>query len=252
MIFIIGCGRSGTHLLADVLKCKHTDVRIEERPQFPLSISIARNMQRKADLYPILYERYRETLAESNGKLLVDKTQTNMWIAETLADDFPAAKFIGIERKLLPVISSTLLHDGFELNMGFALSFSMPCPWFGIFDHSWYILPAELAYTMRWLAHKAEMRRLAGILGPRLLVVQYEDLVRRPHEIRKRLELHFGWSTMPECRLSWEPFEGIDAAPLKKWRQNLTEEQIRGIEDCGRNMAPYVDKKIKEWATTRS
>lgn len=228
MIFIIGCGRSGTHLLADCLQGPDTVVMKEERPQFPWSIAMARNTARQKDLYPLLAEHYRELKERHEPKLFVDKTQPNMWIAEKLADEFPTAKFIGIERGILPVVSSTLLHDGFALNIMFSLSFSMPCPFFGIFDYTWYELPIEQQYALRWVAHRVEMERLRKVLGDRLVVVQYEDLVNWPLDTVDKLEEFIG--------LMVRPVKGntFDKAPLKKWRQNLTEEQVRLIEEVWR------------------
>ena len=112
MICIIGCGRSGTHLLADIFTTEQTIVEKENPLWFEHALAMARNETKKEIYLPFLIDTYRQKDAEARekGNVFVDKTHVNTWWAEALYDALPDVHFVWIEREIHPVVASMKNH----------------------------------------------------------------------------------------------------------------------------------------------
>jgi len=99
IIFILGNGRSGTHMIADLIKSSG-----EEEPAFTLSCKI--NIYNQYELIPDLLNFYK------NKNNYIDKCHPNLWIANLLKTNFPNAKFIIAVRQKPGNMESMLKHNG--------------------------------------------------------------------------------------------------------------------------------------------
>ena len=113
LAFIVGCGRSGTHWLAEGLASNaETLTTIETEPVFGWVTQMAVDPRQEATLFPRVASEYRSTAAPGEPRCLVDKSHPALWIAERLAAEFPTSRFVGIRRSVEPTVASMLHHDG--------------------------------------------------------------------------------------------------------------------------------------------
>ena len=86
-VFVIGTGRSGTHWLGHSL-IGHPEVRatIEVEPMFGLSVRMALDAAREAELFDRLVAAYESQLSQCHTRIYLDKSHPNIWIAEKCSD----------------------------------------------------------------------------------------------------------------------------------------------------------------------
>lgn len=202
-MFVIGCDRSGTHLLAQTLEAS-PDVTVNKSPDepeyepaetFQLSLAMARNPARIPSLFPVLCDRYRERLSACETRLWVDKAHPNGWLYGLLRREFPGALFAAIGRDPRGAVVSMMRHIGVRVDAAIALAYPVPCPYMGIMDESWHNLPLIDQLTLKWRSHHMlteHMRKL-----PDVRYTQYEDLVRHPAREAKRLSKWLGVEIPP-------------------------------------------------------
>jgi len=220
MILILGCGRSGTHLLADVMDGPDTIVAKEDPRWFELALAMVRN---KA-VVPKYYPRFAEMLcreheaARADGKVFVDKTHVAAWLFEWLAKDLPLYT-IWIERDPLPTIASMMCHAGMRNDLRYARCFSVPNRYMGIEDERWFDMPMVLCFAHKW---KSYHRRLIELYGRIDHFVRYEELLQHPEREITVIEEKFGIRcSRPEMRLE----------SLSKWQQILTQGAVSEINE---------------------
>lgn len=99
MIFIIGTGRSGIHWVGYILQ-SHPDiyVSIEKPALFKPVTTMALNPKLKITLFPKVVEHYRNEYDKTRHKYYADKSHPNLWHTKELANHFPQALFVGIQR----------------------------------------------------------------------------------------------------------------------------------------------------------
>jgi hypothetical protein len=218
-IFIIGCDRSGTCWLGNILQ-NHPQIQatIEHPDVFPLVTQLALNPQKENELYPKIVKFYQTQLMHTTSKYYADKSHPNLWIAEQLSETFKDALFIGIVREPLGAISSmkkhyslgTSWHDVWKKN-------SIPNKFLGITESNTitydYLIPVA-QYTMQWGAHLKEMIRLKSVLGPKLFIIRYENLINKNHMFLLKLQEFLGLSSSLIC-------DKIKRESLYKWKKNL-------------------------------
>ncbi len=102
-IFILGCGRSGTHMIGDVIAaCGCYEYNPEEQPFFDLSCKI--NIYNDKKYLP-------ELINELNKKNnYIDKCHPNIFIVSELRNAFPNAFFIYAYRNSHDTIKSMIKH----------------------------------------------------------------------------------------------------------------------------------------------
>lgn len=232
IIFVLGTGRSGTHLLGRAIS-SHSEIEghIEDPRTFHLATRIATEQDLQHSLKTlamrqVLYYRYGGLLKQSSKDLMLEKTHPNIWLAEHLAQKFPQAKFVGIYRGVYPTVSSMLLHDGV---MGWyeKLPQNKVNRFLGItknnvdyFDE----LPIESKCALRWKAHKDELNRLKSVLGDRFKLYNYEEFVKTLDRHQDDLADYLGIDNEFDI-------EPIKIESLDKWKSNLDEEQLENIDE---------------------
>jgi hypothetical protein len=203
-VFVVGCGRSGTHLLGHILsEDQNCHVRFEQPPSFNWIVKMAVDARREADLFPRLIELCKVLHGEVYPKHLTEKSHPALWLTEKLAEALPDAIFIAIKRKLLPTVASMLKHRGTRKWVEEKwVELPIPNRFLGITDAKWYRkLPLESRCALRVIAHSREVDRLYAAMPDRMQVVQYEQI---EHPL-------------------------VRPCTLEKWRDELRPEQIDNV-----------------------
>jgi hypothetical protein len=225
-IFVIGTGRSGTHWLGHILQ-SHPDIHvtIEQPPIFTWSTEMALDARTKPSLLPQLIAAYAAEHEAAAPRHYADKSHPNIWHAEELAAAFPEAVFLGIRRNPYATIASMLRHPWVLAWQDRWQEFPVPNRFLGITpeNHAAYAaLPQAARCALRWQAHMERLERLQAALGGRLLVVDYEDLVRNPELPITRLNAFLRLAT-PIATPT------VKAQSLDRWRDELAPAILRQI-----------------------
>jgi hypothetical protein len=226
IIFVLGTGRSGTHLVGYLLR-NHPDINIsiEKQQIFDLSIKIALRQQNKEIFLPKLLKLYENELKKSAPKHYADKSHTNIWIAEDLAKKFSNAIFIGIQRNPYATVASMLNHKGVLTWYRNWKQLPIPNQFLGITNTNvkeFEKMSLAKKCALRWVSHKEKMEELKKKLGNRIYVISYEELLKNPENESAKIQ-EFLKLTSPF------PLPKIRQESLDKWKKNLSQEQIQDI-----------------------
>jgi hypothetical protein len=244
-VFIIGCGRSGTHWVAravasasgyagtisdmdgvpsDVGKPLWQVRKLCEKFAYnPMSITKV-DVAKVHALYQHLHEMY------ARGQCYVDKTHGFIWAAEVLAELFPNALFVGTQRSVFPSVASLLYREG-SMRARRAgnrwRAFPVPNGPSGITTriaaecYSGLTMPERAA--LLWKSHVCKMERVKKNLGSRLLLVNFEETLKSPiAETGKHLSEFIGAGS--PCRFK-EPRPAVN----ERWREEFREHEITKI-----------------------
>lgn len=143
-LFVIGSGRSGTHLIAKIIDSSNEIVsNIEQNPIFKrakksvfLKGSFVGNIN-----YQILKIHYKKRLRKSSSKYFLDKSHPNLFLTEKLNLDFQGAKFIAVKRNVYSTIASMLRHKGVSRHFINSKKFTHPNEFLGtnLIEHRDYL-----------------------------------------------------------------------------------------------------------------
>ncbi|MBT8037056.1 MAG: sulfotransferase [Verrucomicrobiae bacterium] len=227
-VFVIGTGRSGTHWLGFSLG-GHPEVRatVEVDPMFKLSTKMALNESLEGELYGSLVKAYKKQLLKSGSKLYVDKTHPNIWIAEKLKETFPRALFVGIERNPYATVASMLKHKSVSAWHRRWKEYPVPNRFLGITEKMadrYDDIPLASQCAIRWVAHHQRMNQLRSSLADDLSVISYEDFAYDAEETILKLQKFLGLHEPI-------PVPKVKTESLRKWRANLSDENLSQIED---------------------
>jgi len=227
-IFVIGSGRSGTHWVGYILEA-HPDIHvtIEKPPIFEWVTTMA---------LPKLIERYRIEHQSVSPKHYADKSHPNIWIAEELAAAFPEALFVGIQRNPYATVASMLKHEGVLAWHKRWKEFPVPNRFLGITYENraaYESMPLAAQCALRWKVHRERLQNLRQTMDSRLLVLNYEDVIR---ESEAQLAALDAFLSLPSAL----PKPAVKSESLDRWKTELSEEikqQIAGVtglspEEC--------------------
>ncbi len=227
IIFVIGSGRSGTHLLGRTFeKNEEIDAFIEEENFFFPIAQMAVGGKDKTGLKKI-FKQYKKVFSKSKKEYILEKTHPNIWFVEDLAEYFPEAKFIGIKRNVFATVSSMLQHEG-VLSWYKRLPLDQVNPFLGITEvnkNDFADLPLESKCALRWKSHSERLDALAVAFPEKVLVIDYEEFYNEYEPLMDKLKTFLK-----------APFS-IQSEPLNneghlKWKTHLSEEQINLIKNA--------------------
>ena len=190
-IFVVGCGRSGTHWLAETLDQHPQLHNWGENPSvFGDVTQLALDPGRENELLPRVLRQYRRAIRRTAPLRLVDKCHPNLWLSDRLRLAFPNAQFVAIRREPFATVSSMLEHPGVRRWSEQWQRYPLPNRFLGIRpnaagDYARASLTERLA--LRWRAHHDRIGRLAREAQGRVFVVEYESLHEAPLAVLDRL-----------------------------------------------------------------
>ncbi|MGI9190616.1 MAG: sulfotransferase family protein [Chitinophagaceae bacterium] len=225
-IFVIGSGRSGTHLLGRVFSNRtDTTAFIEDKRFFKMVSHYATEYNRRDYTIDGIIKNYRKHFSKIQTPFILEKSHPNIWLVEPLAKAFPKAKFIGIHRGILATVNSMLQHPDIMLWYQL-LDLNEPNAFLGITENnktefaSW---PPEVQCACRVVAHRKRLMDLQARFPEKVMVLAYDDFYTKPTELMQNLRNFLGYKTP----LIPEP---LHANGLDKWQQELSAEQIQNIK----------------------
>ena len=154
IIFVLGAGRSGTHMVGEYLSYHKDITGYIEAPQF-FDLSKKISIYQQTNLISALVKKYQIELKYIKTKYMLDKSHSNIWFIEELKKEFPDSLLITVERNPFGMINSMMHHPG-VLNWYKILDLKKINPFLGIntdnilkFSH--YSLVEMCAH--KWIAH---------------------------------------------------------------------------------------------------
>ncbi|MCT7377840.1 sulfotransferase family protein [Chelativorans salis] len=225
-VFVLGTGRSGTHWVAWILEphaALHT--LIEKPPIFEWVTEMAIDPTAEDRLLPSLLRRYRLEAASARPKRLLDKSHPNIWLAEKLAEAFPAARFIGVLRDVFGTVASSLRHEGVRHWAEKWDAYPVPNRFLGVSEENreaYAQMSLAGRCAVRWRAHLHRLDELEGVLGDRMIRMRYHELQTETTRELVRLQ-EFLKLDEPI------PHPEVKSDSLSRWKKDLSEEQIAEI-----------------------
>jgi hypothetical protein len=218
-VFLIGCGRSGTTLLGDLLAI-HQDVYYLYEPRerwaavdlaTDAALAFVRHGNRcfmgESWATDGARRRFARVMNPPTGKLLVEKSPTNslrIGFLDGLAD---GARFIHIVRDGTDVVRSIVGKAGRTRRV---MGRGMVNDWWGSNDSKWTLMrdegaatgyyPNEVGWLDRsherasyeWLVSLREADRWRSVLGERLFELTYRELTESPSGVLRSLAAFMG------------------------------------------------------------
>jgi hypothetical protein len=230
-IFIIGCARSGTTWLGQILaQSEGFRVTIEDPEIFSLVDEAVLYWDRQKEVAEHLIARYRAEITLAGASIYVDKSHQNIWLVELIDRALPAARYVAIERTPYATIASMMRHPGVRRHFLHWRSYTLPNHHLGITlaDAAGYdMLPLSVKCALRWRSHRERLAELRQALGPRIHVIRYENLVEDTAGELTRLGAFIGRRLRPVPAA---------AATLEKWRDILSVRQRADIDQIVANV----------------
>ena len=225
IIFVIGAGRSGTHLLGRTIgNLDEIDAFIEDKMFFKPITNLVVNKGINEQSLNELLQRYEKVFKKSKKETILEKTHPNIWLVEELQDFFKESYFIGIRRNVYATVASMLNHQG-VLQLFDRANFSEVNDFFGITKENldyYEELPLESKFALSWKAHSERLASLEKTFPDRVLVMEYEEFYGDLDSLFEKINtfLHSDF----EFKL-----EPLNPNGLEKWKSYLTADQIENI-----------------------
>jgi glycosyltransferase involved in cell wall biosynthesis len=225
-IFIVGCGRSGTTLLGDLLD-KHPTVRYRYEPYASWAaigpVTDCLQLYSRGEHHclldasavtPTTRERFRRLMSPASGFTLVEKSPINALRLGYLDAITPTARFVHIVRDGTDVARSIQQKAAVNRRMAFRPALN---DWWGVGDVKWSALRRDgvaVGYyshevgqlttdaqrgAYEWLLSLREVDAWRERLGSRLVELRYVDLIDEPRTTIAALADSLGLS----CPADW-------------------------------------------------
>ena len=242
-IFILGCPRSGTTFLGEVLQALPSSTYFYEPPSMKY---YSRLVYEKKVTFSQARRFYRLGFhalllaAPGSGPRVIEKNPTHTWIAQVLQTIFPDALFVVIRRDGRDTALS-LLQKPWHLKNSLEMNRREPGGYiYGPFPH-FYIEPErsqEFTATSDlhrciwiWRRFTEEIERLRTALPPASqLHLNYEELIRQPGTtINKLLEFIGAFEEGARAPVTQAAAAGHDAS-IGRWKSAFGDPELDVIE----------------------
>lgn len=189
--FIIGCGRTGTHMLGYLLDGPSAKVCFEAKPleengpinwHWTFIHAISRNPRIASRWWERIVKDLDGLRERYAPKLFIDKSNQLMGWTDWLLQAFPNAKLIGITRLCAPTVRSMVRHQGFTVDaagiMGYAESYEAPHLFSGVMNDEFFEQDAIGRLAWRWAAARKRLYDLKALYPESTYrLYHYEDFV---------------------------------------------------------------------------
>lgn len=228
-IFIIGSGRSGTHLLCKSLLGYNnvSDGGYDgyENLNILKDSTISSIMHKELDSHVIKYYEKKIAEANKNKKIFVDQCHTNLFNVDQLRKHFPDAVFFMTERDTIQIVSSYVKNiRKFMVWIEWARVNTVPLPnrFLGITTHSELKeTGTHILATQRTLSIKEEIERVYKKHSDVVYKIQFEDMIMNHKTFLEDLDIDIGTN---------RKFVNIDESVLVKYK-TLPEEKQEDINN---------------------
>ncbi len=246
-VFVLGCGRSGTTWLGELLN-SHPEIEATvEKPEiFVLATTMAMLSHETTRRLPVLTRYYRQEIERVHPLRYADKSHPVIWFAELLARKFPQAQFVGIQRLPYPTIASMIRHDSVSNWTARWREFPIPNRFLGIsveMADKYADLSVAEKHALRWRTHAVRMCRLRKELGDRMHFLEYEQLHQNTSDELRRL------AEFLDLNDDFPP-PNVRKDSIDRWRNDLTDndvERIRAITSIDPDLSwTQIDAGIRQ------
>jgi len=237
LAFIVGCPRSGTSILLDLIGSHPDVIPVFEAHHLWESVVPQSDHHRITEGHatPDVIKRLHSSLKPPPGRLLVEKNPRNSLRIPFLRAVWPHAKFVHIVRDGRDTVCSLKPGIGGE-------------DWLHAKPPSWKWMRDELSWPERGAVYWSDMLYyIENDLGPNSLTIKYEDLVSSPLAMMNRVQRFLGVNdsivVQRACHMvSDKTSEGKHAAAqmqhykddhavrVGRWRENLDADDAEHIE----------------------
>lgn len=196
--FIIGCGRTGTHMIGHFFDGPEARVCFEKaplergnnatsQPHWDKIHAISRNPRVKYRYWGSIIEnlKHLQDTFFKEEKLFVDKSNQLMNWVEDLLEIFPNAKFIGCTREVIPVIASMTKHNWMATDAMFADSCEVPSLFYGAMHEDFFSLGILGRFAWRWAMARQRLMYLKETYPEQMYLVHYEKFIEDADEREK-------------------------------------------------------------------
>jgi len=191
-VFVVGTGRSGTNFMARVLNAhvEISDLSGGRENSFVFG-DVARRAVQDKKLGQFTLKKYRLLSRAASPRIFLDQSHPNLWHIEELINAFPKSKFIGMVRCPYSVAYSTMKHDNVKRWFFDYAGLTSESRFLGLTkdiaeNYDRYSIAQKSA--LRWCAHMYRLDKVTRMHKKSFLVVNYEQLCRRPEPILKAIE----------------------------------------------------------------
>jgi hypothetical protein len=242
-VFILGCPRSGTTFLGEVLEALPNATYYFEPPIMKYFSRLV--FQKKASLAQTrrLYHwgfRALLLMAPGKGPRVIEKNPTHTWIAEDLLRIFPDALFVIINRDGRDV-SVSLAEKPWHRRDSLGSGRREPGGYiYGPYPHFYiepergdeYIGTSDLHRCIWiWRRHVEETERLKKTLpAESQFRLSYEELILKPEETLDRMLAFLGETDAESCARVVEAAAKGHSSSIGRWKKKLEPEELRVID----------------------
>jgi hypothetical protein len=240
LAFVIGNGRTGTNWLGDTL-LSHPMItgKNEREPEFRQVTSLAVHLplfKNKGfeDNFGAVVRQYRRRSQETrvSGKAYhSDKSHPALFFAPQLQEEFPAARFLGMNRCVYPTVASCMRHEGVSNWFKQKELLEAPNKFLGTTEENlprYEHIPHHVRCALRWASHQLEYEQVEPILnskGHNFLLLDYRKMSLNPSEALGKLQSFLGFAETPFAQAP----EGHIFDPVS-WKKKLTTDMQNDID----------------------
>lgn len=237
IIAVVGSGRSGTHLLGNLINTsRKITASIEDDDLFPLITKAATENNR--ELAPKIARKLERRLKKCKTELYLEKSHPLMWLADDSSLARLPVKYIGIVRDPYATVASMLRHEGVRKWCEDWEKLPHPNIFLGISQDNideYRRMTIVQKCAIRWISHALELERLSyAFPREQYLQLNYEDVLNKPEQSIDKIEGFIGVNDIDK------KFK-MNKESLSKWKNDLSPDQINQIKGV---LADYYKGKL--------